>query len=78
MKSFTFLKDNEALVLHADIPFTDERFEGAERFVNDEYLFKGPGTYIPRIEESVKTKLEAMVVLPNYGVVLKAKRDLVD
>ena len=51
---FIFLKDREALVLRAERPFYDEREnEGVERFVNEEYLYKGPGTYIPRIEESV-------------------------
>ena len=54
IKAFIYLKDNEALTLRAERPFIDERYEdGVERFVTDEYLFKGPGTYIPRIEESV-------------------------
>jgi hypothetical protein len=48
------LKDNEALVLISVEPFTDERWKSPiERFVGDEYLYRGPGTYIPRIEESV-------------------------
>jgi hypothetical protein len=51
VKPFIFLKDNEALVLKAVRPFKDTRSEGAERFIDDEYLFKGPGTYEPRIEE---------------------------
>jgi len=78
MKEFIYLKDNEALVLRASRPFSDERDSGKERFVNDEYLFKGPGTYIPRVEEDVLKKLEARIILPNNGVVLKAKRDCID
>ena len=78
MQPFTFLKDNEALVIKADRPFKDERFEDIERFVNDLYLIKGPGTYIPRIEETVERKIEALTVLPNNGIVLKAKRNLID
>lgn len=54
VKPFTFLKDNEALVLTATRPFVDTRNGKNERFVGDEYLFKGPGTYMPRIEETVK------------------------
>jgi hypothetical protein len=56
VRSFIFLKDNEALVLRATRPFTDTRQdeEGVERFIDDEYLFKGPGTYEPRIEEEIK------------------------
>lgn len=78
MKPFTFLKDNEALILTANRPFIDERDGKNQRFIGDEYLFKGPGTYIPRIEESIKTRIEAIIVLPNHGLLLKAKRDTVD
>lgn len=78
MKPFIFLKDNEALVLEATRPFVDERDGKNQRFIGDEYLFKGPGTYIPRIEESIKTRIEAIIVLPNHGLLLKAKRDTLD
>lgn len=66
------------MVLTATRPFLDNRVEKAERFIGDEYLFKGPGTYIPRIEETIKTKIEAIIVLPNHGLLLKAKRDTID
>lgn len=49
-----------------------------ERFIGDEYLFKGPGTYIPRIEETIKTRIEAIIVLPNHALLIKAKRDTLD
>ena len=78
MKPFTFLKDNEALVLKAVRPFTDTRDGNHERFVDDEYLFKGPGTYVPRIEETLKSRIESITVLKNQGILLKAKRDTVD
>ncbi len=64
MKPFVYLKDNEALVLRADRPFKDDRFEGKERFVNDEYLLLGPGTYYPRVEETLLRKIEALTILP--------------
>ena len=78
MKSFIFLKDNEALVLRATRPFIDERDGDKERFVEDEYLFKGPGTYEPRIEEEIKQRIEALIVLPNHALLLKAVKDIVD
>jgi major vault protein len=78
VKPFVFLKDNEALVLKATRPFVDKRDGGKERFVEDEYLFKGPGTYIPRVEEEVKSRIEAIIVLPNHALLLRAKRDTVD
>lgn len=78
VKAFTFLKDNEALILTANRPFVDTRDGKCERFIGDEYLFKGPGTYIPRIEESIQSRIEAILILPNHGILLKAKRDTVD
>lgn len=41
-------------------------------------MFKGPGTYIPRIEEAVKCRIEAIIVLPNHALLLRAKRETVD
>lgn len=41
-------------------------------------MFKGPGTYVPRVEESVKSKIEAIIVLPNHALLLSAKRDTED
>jgi major vault protein len=78
VKSFVFLKDNEALVLKAVRPFADERDEDHERFIDDLYLFKGPGTYEPRIEEEIKQRIEAIIVLPNHGLLCKAIKDTVD
>ena len=49
-------------------PFVDKRDGDKERFINDEYLFKGPGTYEPRIDEEIKKKIEAIVVLPNNAL----------
>ncbi len=73
-----FLKDSEALILTANRPFIDTRDGKDERYIGDEYLFKGPGTYIPRIEETIKDKIEAIIVLPNHALLLKAKRETID
>ena len=77
-KKFLFLKDNEALILRALRPFIDHRDGENERFIDDEYLFKGPGTYEPRIEEEIKQKIEALIVLPNNALLLTAIRDTID
>ena len=66
------------MILTATRPFLDTRDGNQQRFIGDEYLFKGPGTYIPRIEESVTSRIEAVIVLPNHALLLKAKRDTVD
>lgn len=78
MKSFIFLKDNEALVLRAVRPFADERNEDQERFIDDFYLFKGPGTYEPRVEEVVHKYIEATIVLPNQALLCVAVKDTID
>lgn len=75
------MKDYEALILKAERPFEDEREESEElrkRFIGDLYLFKGPGTYKPRIEESVERKIQMVLVLPSTAIMIKAKRDLID
>ena len=81
VRKFIFLKDNEALILRALRPFTDTRGgeeDQHERFIDDEYLFKGPGTYEPRIEEEIKQRIEAIIVLPNNALLLTAVRDTED
>jgi major vault protein len=78
VKPFISLKDNEALVLRAVRPFKDARSDNVERFIDDEYLFKGPGTYEPRIEEEIKRRIEAIIVLPNHALLLKALKDTTD
>jgi hypothetical protein len=50
--------------LKAVRPFKDE-ISGEERFVNDEYLFYGPATHIPRVEEEVLSEIKATVIKPN-------------
>ena len=71
-------KDNEALILRAVKPFVDERNEDQERFIDDLYLFKGPGTYEPRVEEVVNKYIEATIVLPNQALLCIAVKDAID
>jgi major vault protein len=64
------------LLLKALRPFTDEK--GNERFINDEYYFMGPGTYIPRIEEEILKEIKATVIKPNTALVVRAKKPIKD
>jgi major vault protein len=66
------------LILKAVRPFKDERDGNKERFIDDEYLFRGPATYIPRVEEGIKQRIESTIVLPNQALFLLAKRDTID
>jgi major vault protein len=46
--------------------------------VDDEYLFRGPGIYIPRVDEQVVSKMEALIVLQNNALLIRAKKDTKD
>eukprot|EP01114_Cavostelium_apophysatum_P021310 TRINITY_DN73_c0_g1_i1.p1 TRINITY_DN73_c0_g1~~TRINITY_DN73_c0_g1_i1.p1 ORF type:complete len:827 (-),score=291.69 TRINITY_DN73_c0_g1_i1:101-2581(-) len=56
--------------------FKDE--EGVIRRAGDEWLFEGPGTYIPRIEVSVVEIVRAVVVKPNQALKLRARKETTD
>eukprot|EP00727_Mastigamoeba_balamuthi_P004785 m51a1_g14304 putative major vault protein (845) ;mRNA; r:456829-460150 len=49
---------------------------GAERRAGDEWLFQGPGTYIPRVEVQVVEVAKAQVLRPNQALRLRARREL--
>jgi len=44
----------------------------------DEWLFKGPGTYIPSIEVQVVEVVKAIIIKPNQAVRLKARKETKD
>jgi hypothetical protein len=58
VKSIVYLKDNDDLILTTLKPFLDKRSKEEERFADDEYLFKGPGTDEP----SIKNCIEGVIV----------------
>lgn len=51
-------------------------FDG--RVAGDEWLFKGPATYNPRIEESVVEKVPSIIIKDNEALKLRARADCVD
>jgi major vault protein len=44
----------------------------------DEWLFKGPGTYLPSVEVQVVEIVRAIIIKPNQAVRLKARKDTHD
>jgi len=44
----------------------------------DEWLFKGPGTYLPSVEVQVVEIVKAIIIKPNQAVRLKARKDFTD
>jgi len=67
---------NTAIRLRAIRDFKDE--EDVDRLAGDEWLFRGPGTYIPRIEVQVVEIVRAIIIKPNQALRLKARKDCVD
>lgn len=61
---------NTALRLRAIADFTDE--SGVKHWAHDEWLFTGPGTYIPHKDVEVVETLRASIIKPNEALRLRA------
>lgn len=44
----------------------------------EEYLFKGPATYLPRVEESIVEEINSVVITESQAIKLRAKQELKD
>ena len=69
----------ESLIMGADE--ASEKSERKRRLVHhagDEWLFKGPGTYIPRVEEKVVEVVTATIIPRNHALRLQARREMRD
>jgi len=66
---------NSALRLRAVLDFEDDK---VKRIAGDEWLFEGPGTYIPRKEVSVEEQIRATIIKPNQAIRLRARKECVD
>jgi major vault protein len=66
---------NTALKLRAnrDVVVDDHKY-----LAGDEWLFKGPGTYVPKVEVTVVEVVNARVVKPLQALRLKAKKRFTD
>uniref|UniRef100_A0A3P9LHD6 Major vault protein n=1 Tax=Oryzias latipes TaxID=8090 RepID=A0A3P9LHD6_ORYLA len=62
-----------ALRLQALLDFEDD--EGLKRVAGDEWLFEGPGTYIPRKEVVVLETIKATVIRENQAIRLRARKE---
>ncbi|KAM6914734.1 major vault protein [Lycodopsis pacificus] len=65
-----------ALRLQALLDFEEEG--GDKRVAGDEWLFEGPGTYIPRKEVVVLETIKATVIRENQAIRLRARKEGVD
>ena len=67
---------NSALRLRAVLDFEDD--DNDKRIAGDEWLFEGPGTYIPRKEVVVEETVRATVIRPNQAIRLRARKETID
>ncbi|EGC33256.1 hypothetical protein DICPUDRAFT_95079 [Dictyostelium purpureum] len=69
--------NNEALVIKALVDFIDTE---TNKLISagDEWLFQGPATYKPRVEEQVKELRNATIVKAHCGLKLEAINDFTD
>eukprot|EP01006_Ploeotia_vitrea_P061194 TRINITY_DN7746_c0_g1_i1.p1 TRINITY_DN7746_c0_g1~~TRINITY_DN7746_c0_g1_i1.p1 ORF type:complete len:841 (+),score=171.23 TRINITY_DN7746_c0_g1_i1:48-2570(+) len=71
------LKDNKVLPLQVLPVGKALRLRAKRDFedkaAGDEWLFEGPGTYIPRVEVEIADQMIAHVIKPNSGLMLRAR-----
>lgn len=67
---------NTALRLKAIRDFKDAK--GVARKAGDEWLFEGPGTYIPAIEVQVVEVCRARIIKPNQALKIRARNKTID
>ncbi|XP_059146176.1 major vault protein-like isoform X2 [Physella acuta] len=66
---------NTALRIRAILDFDDG---DVRRTAGDEWLFEGPGTYIPRKECHIEETVRATVIGPNQAIRLRARKECED
>jgi len=67
---------NTALRLRAILDFEDQ--SGDKKVAGDEWLFEGPGTYIPKKEVVVDETIRATIIRPNQAIMLRARQETLD
>lgn len=70
-----FVDSSDALHLKAILPFEDGL---NKRLFGNEWLFEGPGYYIPRQEEIIIRRISRIVIEKNSALRLRANRKCVD
>lgn len=66
---------NTAIRIRAVRDFDDA---GTKKIAGDEWLFEGPGTYIPKVEEEVVETVRATIIRPNQALKLRARMEMND
>ncbi len=80
IKRLQVVETNTALRLRALRDFTETLAEGKtiNRLAGEEWLFEGPGTYLPRIDVEVLETIKALIIRPNQALRLLARSNCID
>jgi major vault protein len=70
------VKENTALRMEATRNFLNK--DGKEIVAGDEWIFIGPATYYPRVEEKIVSVVNAVIIGEQQALRLRARQDLVD
>lgn len=71
----TVVHADSALRLKALLDFSTE--DKTDFIAGDEWLFEGPGTYLPRKEVEVIETIRAVVIKPNQAIKLRARKETI-
>ncbi len=87
IRQLQVIERNQALRLKAIRDFTDTltvtvdgqpQTQTINRLAGDDWLFEGPGTYIPRVEVEVIEIVTASIIKPNQALRLLARQNCID
>eukprot|EP00048_Salpingoeca_helianthica_P014523 m.222103 g.222103 ORF g.222103 m.222103 type:complete len:850 (+) comp15960_c0_seq1:41-2590(+) len=73
--ALTIIPADTALRLQASLDVKDGE---VQRRAGDEWLFEGPGTYIPRVEVEVVETIRATIIRPNQALRVRARKETRD
>ncbi|CAD8175425.1 unnamed protein product [Paramecium pentaurelia] len=71
----TVVKEGSALKIEAQRNFKSGE---NEILAGDQYLFKGPATYYPRIEEKILGQIDSILIKENQAILIRAKQEETD
>jgi major vault protein len=80
IQRLTVVETNTALRLRALRDFTETLAEGktVTHQAGEEWLFEGPGTYLPHVEVEVIETIKALIIKPNQALCLTARQNCID
>lgn len=76
LKKIQVILQNEALKLRASRDYVDP--SGVKRQAGDEWLHRGPCSYVPRVECEVVEIVKPITIKSNVALRIRAKRETVD